>query len=83
MTNKSLLEKLEAAITLKLGKKVTQQEILDKCIEFVYKRLDAFISEELEIPRLTKERIERIRSNTIKEPLAHPEKSDDELIYDL
>jgi lipoate-protein ligase A len=83
LNKKSLLEKLQAKVTLKLGKKMTQQEILDKSIEFVYKRLDAFISEELEEPKLTKEIIERIRSNTIKEPLAHPEKSDDELIYDL
>lgn len=83
MNQKKLLEKLQAKITLKLGKKLTQQEILDKSIEFVYKRLDKFIAEELETPKLTKEIVERIKVNTISAPLAYPDKSDDELIYDL
>ncbi len=83
MNNKSLLEKLQAEIVLKLGKKVSQQEILDRSIDFVYKRLDKFINEELEHPVLTKEIIERIKKNTIDTPLAHPNKSDDELIYGL
>ena len=40
MNNKSVLDKLQAEIILKLGKKFTQQEILDKSVDFVYKRLD-------------------------------------------
>lgn len=83
MKNKIILEKLQAKITLKLGKKVTQQEILDRSVDFVYKRLDSFIEEQLDHPKLTKNIIEKIKKNTINEPLAHPEKSDDELIYDL
>ena len=70
MNNKSLLEKLQAKIILKLGKKVSQQEILDRSIDFVYKRLDKFINEELEHPVLTKEIIERIKKNTIDAPSA-------------
>jgi len=83
INEKKLLEKLQAKITLMLGKKLTQQEILDKSIKFVYNRIDAFIAEELETPKLTKEKVERIRENTIIAPIAHPDKSDDELIYDL
>ena len=83
MNNKSLLEKLQAKITLKLGKKVSQQEILDRSIDFVYKQLDKFIYEELEHPVLTKEIIDRIKKNAINAPFAHPNKSDDELIYGL
>ncbi len=83
MNEKKLLEKLQAKITLKLGKKLTQQEILDKSIEFVYKRIDTFISEEIEPPKLTKEIINKIRNNTIDAPLAYPDKTDDELIYNL
>jgi len=83
LNNKSLLEKLQANITLKLGKKISQQEILDKSIEFVYNRLDEFISENLDPPKLTDEIIESIKKNAIDAPLEHPEKSDDELIYGL
>ena len=83
INNKSLLEKLQAEITLKLGKKMSQQDILDKSIEFVYNRLGEFISENIEHPRLTKEIIERIKKNVIDAPLAHPDKSDDELLYGL
>ncbi|MBD3194415.1 MAG: hypothetical protein GF317_05120 [Candidatus Lokiarchaeota archaeon] len=83
MNEKKLLEKLQAQLTLKIGKKLTQQEILDKSIKFVYNRLDSFIAEELETPKLTKEIVERIKGNTISAPLAHSDKSDDELIYGL
>ncbi|MHA1725268.1 MAG: hypothetical protein ACTSXH_10565 [Promethearchaeota archaeon] len=83
MNNKTILDKLQAEITLKLGKKLTQQEILDRSVDFVYKRLDEFISEEIDHPRLTREIIERIKKNAIVAPLAHLDKSDDELIYDL
>ncbi len=81
MNNKGLLDKLQAEITLKLGKKLTLQEILDKSIDFAYKLMDKFISEELNQPELTREKIESIRKNAIDAPLAHMDKSDDELIY--
>ncbi|MHA1490041.1 MAG: hypothetical protein ACTSRI_10340 [Promethearchaeota archaeon] len=77
------MEKLQAEITLKLGKKLPQQEILDRSVDFVYKRLNEFIYEELDHPVLTKEIIERIKTNAIDAPLSHPDKSDDELIYKL
>ena len=83
LNNKSLLEKLQAEITLKLGKKISQQDVLDKSIEFVYERLDEFILENIEHPPLTDELIKRIKENAIDAPLKHPEKSDDELIYGL
>ncbi len=83
INKKSLLEKLQANITLRLGKKISQQEILDKSIEFAYNRLDEFISENLDPPKLTAEIIERIKKNAIDAPLEHPEKSDNELIYGL
>ena len=83
MNEKKLLEKLQAKITLKLGRKLTQQELLDKSVKFAYNRLDEFISEEIESPKLTKEIIEQIKNDTIDDPLAYPSKSDDDLIYDL
>ena len=83
LNNKRLLEKLQAEITLKLGKKISQQEILDNSIEFVYNRLDEFISEKIDHPPITDDLIKRIKENAIDAPLMHPEKSDDELIYEL
>lgn len=80
MNNKSLLEKLQAEIILKLGKKISQQEILDRSVDFVYKKLDSFIQEELNHPELTKEIIEKIKKNAINVQLSHLEKSDDEFI---
>lgn len=83
LNNKSLLEKLQAEITLKLGKKMSQQDVLDKSIEFVYERLDEFISEHIDHPLITDELIKRIKESAIDIPVEHPEKSDDELIYGL
>jgi hypothetical protein len=83
LNNKSLLEKLQAEITLKLGKKMSQQDVLDKSIEFVYERLDEFISEHIDHPPITDELIKRIKESAINIPVEHPEKPDDELIYGL
>ncbi|MHA1255324.1 MAG: hypothetical protein ACTSPS_06955 [Promethearchaeota archaeon] len=83
MNKKSLLEKLQAEITLRIGKKISQQEILDKSIEYVYNHLDNFILESLDSPKITDELIERIINNTCDGELAYPDKSDDELIYGL
>jgi len=83
MNKKNLLEKLQAEITLRLGKKISQQEILDKSIEYVYNHLDNFILESLDSPKITDELIERIINNTCDGELAYPDKSDDELIYGL
>ncbi|MBN1215792.1 MAG: hypothetical protein JXA99_10185 [Candidatus Lokiarchaeota archaeon] len=83
MNNKIILEKLQAEIILKLGKKMTQQEILDKIVDFAYKRLDNFIYEEVDHPILTEKIIERIKNNAIEMPIAQSDKNDDELIYGL
>lgn len=83
LNNKILLEKLQAEITLKLGKKISQQDLLDKSIEFVYKRIDEFVSEHIAHPLITDKLIKRIKENAIDTPLEHLEKTDDELIYGL
>lgn len=83
MNNKSLLEKLQAKITLRIGRKISQQDILDKSIEFTYKRIDEFIEENIKYPPITEDLINRLKKTAINEPLAHPDKSDDELIYGI
>jgi hypothetical protein len=83
MNNKSLLEKLQAEITLRIGKKMSQQDILDKSVEFTYKRIDDFIKENIKHPSITDELIKRLKDTAIDAPLAHPDKSDDELLYGI
>jgi len=83
LNNKSLLEKLQAEITLKLGKKMSQQELLDKSIEFTYNRLDEFFIENIDKPTLTNEFIERLKKSASDAPPYLADKSDDELIYNL
>ncbi len=83
MNKKDLLEKLQAEITLRLGKKMSQQDILDKSIEYVYNNLENFISTNIQIPRLTKETLEKIITNVYKGPLYDLDKSDDEILYGL
>ena len=81
MNNKSLLEKLQAEITLKIGKKMSQQDILDKSIEFTYKHIDDFIKENIKHPPITDKLIQRLKDTAIDTPLAYQDKSDDELLY--
>ncbi len=83
MNNKSLLEKLQAEITLKIGRKMSQQDLLDKSIEFTYNRLEDFIKENINHPPITDELINRLKNSAIDAPLAYQDKSDDELLYGL
>ncbi|MGQ4874812.1 MAG: hypothetical protein ACP6IY_12160 [Promethearchaeia archaeon] len=83
MNNKETLNKIQAEIVLRFGKRKSQQEILDKSIDFVYKRLEQFVLEEFKVPNLTMEILNRIKENAVDAPLAYPDKSDDELIYEI
>ncbi len=81
LTKKDLLEKLQATLVLKEGKKISQQELLDKCVEFSNAHLEQFILEELQIPPLDPSKIMQILSHAVDDEVLHLEKSDDELIY--
>ncbi|MHA1309646.1 MAG: hypothetical protein ACTSQO_01855 [Candidatus Helarchaeota archaeon] len=72
--NKKLLEKIQAMLTLKLGKRFSQQEILDKSIEYLSKNIDKFIEDNFKFIEISPERIEKIinsavdiKYNTIKD----------------
>lgn len=41
--DKNQLERLAATIFLKTGKKFTQQELLSKCVQFSYEKLDELL----------------------------------------
>ena len=83
LSEKKLLEQLQAKITLLNGKKVSQQELLDKCIKFSDRNFEKFTQDEFYEPRLTPEKIKLILEDTVDTGYNHPEKSDDELIYGL
>ena len=83
LNKKKLLEKLQAQLTLLQGKKISQQDLLDKCIEFSEEHVEEFINEKISPPLLTPEKMERILSNSIDCPIYFKDKSDDELIYGL
>ncbi len=83
LTEKKLLEKIQAKLVLLRGKKISQQEILDRCIIFSNHNFEQFISEEFDSPKITKDLIEKVVSNTFKSGYHFPEKSDDELIYGI
>lgn len=81
LTNKNLLDKLQAKIILRTGKKISQQEILDKTVEFAHDKLEEFIAKNVEIPRITDEITKRILETPLDAPIYHLDKSDDELLY--
>ena len=83
LSEKQVLEKIQAKIVLLKGKKISQQEILDKCILYSDSHFEAFILEEFDSPKLTDDKINQILSTTFKSGYNFPEKLDDELIYSL
>ncbi len=83
LSEKKLLEKIQAKLVLLWGKKISQQEILDKCIKFSDHNFKQFIKDEFDSPKITEGLINKIVSNTVQSGYHYPEKSDDELIYGI
>ncbi|WP_457557951.1 hypothetical protein [Candidatus Harpocratesius sp.] len=81
LSDKMRLDKLQAKITLHLEKKISQQDLLDKCISYSDEQFDDFLRTMFDTMRPTDEIIELIRNSSIKSGYAHPDLSDDELIY--
>jgi len=89
ITDKALLEELQAKSTLRLGRKISQQEIIDICLRYASHNLDLILKELSAKPKLTPEKakiiINRINSisqkSTSKETVfTNPE---DEEIYNF
>lgn len=83
LTNKKKLEELQAKFVLQKGKKLSQQEILDKCIEFSDKHFEEFTEELIDQPVNFEDKFDLILKNTYKEKTYFKDKSDDELLYGL
>jgi len=60
LKNKEELDKLVASLTLRLGRKVSQQDILKACIELSTRHLEDLADYFSDVPKLTKERVKEI-----------------------
>lgn len=59
-TNKEIIEQLQAKLTLQIGRRFTQQEIVDLCIEFAQENFEELINRASNIPRLTPQLADQI-----------------------
>ncbi|MCF2140790.1 MAG: hypothetical protein K9W44_12110 [Candidatus Lokiarchaeota archaeon] len=59
-TNKEIIDQLQAKLTLQIGKRFTQQEIVDLCIEFAQDNFDELIIRASNMPKLTPQLAEEI-----------------------
>ncbi|WP_457557779.1 hypothetical protein [Candidatus Harpocratesius sp.] len=73
-TNKEIIDQLQAKLTLQIGKRFTQQEIVDLCIEFAQDNFDELIIRASNMPKLTPQLAEEIINEIEKF---------DEVLYDL
>ena len=83
LSKKHLLEQIQAKLVLILGSKISQQEILDKCIEFSHTHLAQFAQEQLDSTPITPEQIRKILDNALDINLYHQDETDDELLYGI
>ena len=61
ITDKETIEKLQAKITLRLGRKISQQETLDLCINFAEDHLDELMLRINNLPRIDSEKASAIK----------------------
>ena len=80
LSKKDILDEIQAKLVL-MHQKLTQQDILDKCIEFTDRHFNEFVQEQIITPKMTKEKLERIKRSVYKGEILHPERSNDELLY--
>jgi hypothetical protein len=80
LSKKEILEEIQARLVL-LHQKLTQQELLDKCVEYAKYHFDDFVNEQIITPKLTKEKVRRIKQAIYKGEINLPAISNDELIY--
>lgn len=58
--NKKALEQLQAKLTLRIGRKPTQQEILDYCVYLANENFDQLVDLITSTPVLNQQRVEQI-----------------------
>lgn len=80
---KEMLKALKKEFKSKTGKELTEQELLEKCLQFVYTHSNIFIEDKSHSSTLSKEKINKIISSARNDKLYYEYKSDDELIYGI
>ena len=80
LSKNDMLGELQAKLRL-LHKKLTQQELLDKCVEFTQQNFDRFVNEHFLDVALTEEKIATIKKNIYHGEINYPDKTHDELLY--
>lgn len=60
ITNRDSLDKLIAKLTLRIGRKPTQQEVIDICIKFGEDHFENLIIQLTEVPILDKKKVKKI-----------------------
>ena len=80
LSKKKVLEELQARLLL-FQHKMTQQEILDKIVEYTQKHFDDFLQEQFPERRLTPEKVASIKKLAYSGEIDFPNLSDDEVLY--
>ena len=80
LSKKDMLEEIQAKLRL-LHKKLSQQELLDKCVEFTQQNFDRFVNDNFADMTLTEEKMALIKKNIYHGEINQPEKTHDELLY--
>ncbi len=52
-TNKEIIDQIQSILSLQVGRRFTQQEIVDLCIEFAQENLEELTARALNVPKLT------------------------------
>ena len=60
ISNKYAIDELQAKLILRLGRKISQQETLDLCIQFATQHFEEILSGASSIPMLSPEKVEKI-----------------------
>jgi len=80
LSKKKMLDEIQAKLVL-LHQNLTQQDILDKSIEFIDRHFDTFVHEQIITPKLTQDKLDRIKKSIYTGELLFPALSNDDLLY--
>ncbi|HMF33253.1 MAG TPA: hypothetical protein VKK79_17640 [Candidatus Lokiarchaeia archaeon] len=89
ITNKQAIDELQAKLILRLGRKISQQETLDLCVQFANEHIEDILVRASSVPMLTPEKAEEIisRNEEYKDTYYNEQesfsRSDDDEIYNL
>lgn len=89
LTKKKTLEQLQAKLTLRLGRKLTQQETLDYCVLLASQSFDKLVEIADKTPIITKEKVEKFIKERDKlkdvpyNPIAKFAREEDDEIYNV